>query len=337
MIWPNSPRLKKLATWLLIGALPTETELRDFDSRLRAARALPEEILNLIELTRAAHPMDVLRTAVSALGFVDTGDADARSANAILQDGVRLLATVPVIVAAHSRIRKGLDAVEPNEEMGHAENFLYMLFGETPEPEDAKLMDRDMILHAEHGVSASTFAARVAASTGADLYSAFTAAVATLKGPLHGGAAEGVMKMAIDIGSEENVEGYVRELLAGGGRVMGMGHPVYKTLDPRSLYLKKGAEALAERRSEPRWFKILQRVVEIMEPYSRRGICPNVDFWAGAVYYLLGIPEDMFVSIFAIGRVPGITLHVMEQYENNIVIRPSLIYDGSMDMAYTNC
>ena len=318
---------------LLYGSLPTRGELDAFDAELRANRDLPEEVVEVIRLTKNAHPMDVLRTAISALAAYDP-DVTDNSPEATLRKGIRLTSKAPTIVAAHSRIREGKDAVAPNSNLSHAGNFLYMLFGEEPDPDDASLIDKDFVLHAEHGVNASSFGARVTASTDADLHGAITTGIAVLKGPSHGGAAEAVMKMALEIGTEENAEPYVRDLLQRGGRVTGFGHRVYKAVDPRSVHLQNDAKALGERKGQPKWFSILQEVIEVMEPYSRRGICQNVDFFSGAIYYLLGISEDLFISIFAMGRVPGWTVQVMEQFKNNILLRPRLMYVGPMDLEY---
>ena len=318
---------------LLRGSLPTATELEQFDAQLRDNRQLPPEIIEIIRIAQDAHPMDVLRTAVSAMGSSDLGSSD-NSPESTLRHAIRLTAASPTIVAAHARIREGKEAVPPNSGLGHAANFLYMLHGELPEPRDANLINKDLVLHAEHGINASTFAARVAASTQADFYAAITAGIAILKGPLHGGAAEGVMQMALEIGSEDNAGKYVEDVLRGGGRIMGFGHPVYKAVDPRSVHLRAGAKALGERKGKPKWFSILQAVTKVMEPYSRRGVSENVDFWSGAIYYLLGIPEDLFVSIFAMGRIPGWAVHVMEQYANNILLRPRLVYTGPIDLEY---
>ena len=318
---------------LLYGVLPNTDQLRTLDEELRASRRLPGEIVELIRLTKDAHPMDVLRTAVSGLAAFDPEVSD-NSLEATLRKGIRLTAQAPTIVAAHSSIRDGKDPVEPNDELNHAANFLYMLFGTVPEPEDARLMDKDFVLHADHGVNASSFGARVAASTLADLHGAVTTGIAVLKGPQHGGAAEKVMEMALEIGNEENAEPYVREQLSQGGRVMGFGHRVYKAVDPRSIHLQDDLKVLGERKGEPKWYSILQEVVEVMQPYSRKGICQNVDFFSGSIYYLMGIPDDLFISIFAMGRVPGWTVQVMEQFERNILLRPRLLYEGPMDLEY---
>ncbi|MCH7786304.1 MAG: citrate (Si)-synthase [Chloroflexi bacterium] len=318
---------------LLYGDLPTRSQLDAFDAELKANRKLPDEILDIIRLIKNAHPMDVLRTAVSALAAYDPDVAD-NSPEATLRKGVRLTAQAPTIVASHARIREGKEPVEPDNNLNQAGNFLHMLSGGTPDPDDARLLDKDFVLHAEHGVNASSFGARVAASTVADLHCAVTTGISVLKGPSHGGAAEEVMKMALEIGNEENAEPYVRNLLSNGGRVMGFGHRVYKAVDPRANHLRPDAKALGERKGQPKWFSILQTVSEVMEPYSRRGICENVDFWSGSIYYLMEIPDDLFISIFTMGRIPGWTAQVLEQYENNILLRPRLLYVGPMDLEY---
>jgi citrate synthase len=318
---------------LLYGKLPKAKELSDFDAQLRANRTLPRELLQVIDIVKASHPMDVLRTAVSALAAFDPDTAD-NSKEATLRKGIRLTAQAPTIVAAHDRIRQGKEAVEPNPRLGHAANFLYMLFGKEPDPEEAKLIDLDFVLHAEHGSNASAFAARVTASTLADLHCAVTSGVATLKGPWHGGAAEAVMKMALEIGTPERASDYARGLLESGGRIMGFGHRVYRAEDPRARHMRDRSKWLAERKGEPRWYQILEELEKAMQPYAAKGICVNVDFYAGSVYHLLGVAEDLFIPIFAMGRVPGWTLQVMEQFADNILLRPLTEYVGPMDVPY---
>ena len=318
---------------LLYGKLPNQGELDDFDALLRANRSIPAEVIEIIRLVKNAHPMDVLRTAVSALAAYDPDVAD-NSLEATLRKGIRLTAQAPTIVTAHARINSGEAPVEPNPDLNQAANFLYMLFGKEPTPAESRLMEKDFILHAEHGINASAFAARVAASTVADLHSAIVSGIGTLKGPAHGGAAEEVMKMALEIGEEDRAEEYTREILNGGGRIMGFGHRVYKVEDPRARHLRSECEALGEQKGQPKWFSILSKVAEVMEPYAARGICPNVDFWAGAMYHLMDIPKEVFICIFAMGRIPGWTVQVMEQYSNNILLRPLLLYEGLMDVEY---
>jgi citrate synthase len=329
----ESSTFEETAYLLLYGSLPTRAQLDAFDQELRASRRLPDEVVQIIRLTASAHPMDVLRTAVSALAAYDPETAD-NSHEATLRKGVRLTAQSPTIVATHARLREGHDPVEPSPDLAHAGNFLHMLFDLEPDPANAALIDKDFVLHAEHGVNASAFGARVAASTQADMHSAVVTGLAILKGPSHGGAAEEVMKMALEIGTEENAEPYIRKLLKAGGRVMGFGHRVYRAVDPRSIHLADDVKALGERKGQPEWFSILQAVTKVMEPYSRRGVCQNVDFFSGAIYYLLDIPDDLFISIFAMGRIPGWTAQVLEQLDNNILLRPRLQYVGPMDLEY---
>ena len=324
---------EETAFLLMHAKLPTKKELSDFDGELRANRSIHPGVLEVIRLVKDAHPMDVLRTAISATAAYDP-DVEDNSPEATLRKGIRLTAQAPTIVTAHARIKEGKDPVAPNSSLNHAGNFLYMLFDREPTTNETRLMEKDFILHAEHGINASAFAARVTASTIADLHSAIVSGISTLKGPSHGGAAEEVMKMALEIGEEENAEQYTRNILENGGRVMGFGHRVYKVEDPRARHLQAECKLLGEEKGQPKWFSILTKVADVMEPYASRGICPNVDFWAGAMYHLLDIPKELFICIFAMGRVPGWTVQVMEQFSNNILIRPLLLYDGQMDVEY---
>ena len=318
---------------LLHGGLPTAAQLEAFDAELKASRTLPGETLELIKLVKDAHPMDVLRTAVSGLAAFDPETAD-KSHDATLRKGVRLAAQVPSIVMAHHAIREGREPVEPNPKLSHAANFLYMLNGEEPSQDAADLMDTDFILHAEHGSNASSFTARVVTGTQADLHSAITAAIAALSGPSHGGAAENVMKMAQAIGEPQQAADYVKELRSRSEPIMGFGHRVYRAEDPRARHLREGVRRLSAEKGEPKWCAILEAVQEAMRPYGRLGVNVNVDFFAGVIYYLHGIPQDLFVPIFAVGRVPGWTVQVLEQMENNILLRPLLHYVGPLDQQY---
>lgn len=318
---------------LLKGELPNKEELARFEADLKAARKLPPEISKLIEITKNAHPMDVLRTAVSALAAFDPDVAD-NSPQAIQRKGVRLASQVPMIVAAHEHIRNSRAPVEPDPTLGHAANFLYMLKGAAPSADTARLMDTDMILHAEHGSNASSFTARVVAGTEANLHAAITAAIAALSGPAHGGAAENVMNMAQEIGEAANAAEYVRRKRANKEPVMGFGHRVYRAEDPRARHMRAGVEKLSREMGQPKWYQILEAVVKAMERYARHGVNVNVDFYAGVVYYLNGISSDLFVPIFAIGRVPGWTVQVLEQMENNILIRPLTLYNGPQPREY---
>ena len=318
---------------LLYGRLPTRVELEVFDAGLRADRSIPKEVVGIIDAVKASHPMDALRTGVSALAAFDPEVRD-NSIEATIRKGLRLTVKAPTIVATHERLRKGLNPVEPNPNLNHAGNFLSMLFDKEPSEEESHIMDVDFILHAEHGPNASAFAARVTASTQSDLHSAVVTGVATLKGPAHGGAAEDVMKMAEEIATPENAESYTRKLLESGGRVMGFGHRVYKAEDPRARHLRARSKELGEKKGEPKWFQILSTLYDVMSPYQAKGIYVNVDFYAGSIYQLLGIPDDLFISLFALGRIPGWTLQVVEQFSNNILIRPLTQYTGPMDMEY---
>ncbi len=321
---------------LLYGSLPTSSQLEEFDATLRANRRIPDEVIQVLDLVKASHPMDALRTGVSALAAFDP-DVNDNSREATIRKGIRLTAMGPTIVGAHHRLRKGLEPVAPDPSLNHAANFLKMLFDEMPIQETTDLLDVDFILHAEHGSNASSFGARVAASTLSDLHSAVTTGVGVLKGPWHGGAAEEVMKMALDIGQPENAVEYARKILDSGGRIMGFGHRVYRAEDPRARHLRDRSRVLGEKLGHPEWFQILTYLEdEVMVPYRSRGIFVNVDFFAGSIYYLLGIPDDLFISIFALGRIPGWTVQCLEQYDDNILIRPLTQYTGDMDLEYVS-
>jgi len=318
---------------LLHGELPSRDELARFDRELKAARSLPAPLLDIIATVKDAHPMDVLRTAVSALAAFDAEAAD-NSAAATLRKGIRLTSQVPMVIAAHEHIRSGRAPVAPDPALGHAANFLRMLQGKPPGADAARLMDIDMILHAEHGSNASAFTARVVAGTEANLHAAMTAAIAALSGPAHGGAAENVMRMAQEIGTPDAAADYVARKRANKEAVMGFGHRVYRAEDPRARHMRAGVEQLSHAMGEPKWYQILAALVDAMKPYARHGVNVNVDFYAGVVYFLNGIAEDLFVPIFAAGRVPGWTVQVLEQMENNILIRPLTLYNGPEPRAY---
>ncbi|MCZ6534907.1 MAG: citrate (Si)-synthase [Chloroflexi bacterium] len=319
---------------LLYGDLPNRSQLEELDSTLRDSRTLPSEVIQILHLVKDSHPMDALRTGVSALATFDP-DVDDNSVEATRRKGIRITAQAPTIATAHHRIRQGLEPVVPDPGLNHAGNFLYMLFGSKPQEDEMKLMDVDFIIHAEHGSNASSFAARVAASTVSDLHSAVVAGIGVLKGPWHGGAAEAVMKMALDIGHPENAEAYARNLIDSGERIMGFGHRVYKAEDPRARHLRDRSEELSRKKGQPQWFRILAHLEQnVMRPYQEKGIYVNVDFYAGSIYYLMGIPDDLFVPIFVLGRIPGWTLQCMEQYADNVLIRPLMEYTGPMDLEY---
>lgn len=329
----ESATFEEVAFLLLNGELPDTGQLAAFDDDLRSARRLPEGVLDILRVLKDGHPMTALRTAVSALAALDEGTADLSEAG-FLRNGIRLIAQVPVIVAAHHRLRRGLGLVPPDPALGHAANWLWMLKGEEPSPDAARLADVDFILHAEHGSNASAFAARVTIGTEADLHGAIVTAIATLAGPAHGGAAEDVMRMVHEIGTPENAAAYVAARRKAREAVTGFGHRVYRAEDPRARHMRDGVERLGREMGAPQWYAILQAVVAAMQPYARHGLNVNVDFYSGVVYQLHGIPMDLYVPIFAIGRMPGWIIQCIEQRRNNILIRPLTAYDGPAPRAW---
>ncbi|MDJ0824042.1 MAG: citrate/2-methylcitrate synthase [Rhodobacter sp.] len=324
---------EEVAYLLIHGELPTADELAAFDADLKAARALPGAVFDIIRQVRDGHPMDVLRTCVSALAALEPESRDASDAG-FVRNGVRLTAQVPAIVAAHDNIRNGRDPVAPDPALGHAANWLWMLKGEAPSAEAERLADLDFILHAEHGSNASSFAARVTVGTEANIHGAIVTAISTLAGPAHGGAAEDVMKMVREIGAPENAAAYVKAKRAAREAVTGFGHRVYRTEDPRARHMRDGVARLGQEMGQPEWYEILQAVVEAMRPYARHGLNVNVDFYSGVIYQLHGIPMDLYVPIFAIGRVPGWVIQCLEQVRQNILIRPLTLYNGPEPRAW---
>lgn len=312
---------------LIFGELPSAAELAAFDARLKAARSLPPAIYDIIESTKQGHPMDVLRTAVSALAALEPQSQNVGE-DAFIENGIRLTAQVPMIIAAHEHIRNGRAPVPADPSLSHAANWLYMLKGERPSEDAARLADVDFILHAEHGANASAFAARVTVGTEANLHGAMVTALATLAGPAHGGAAEDVMKMVQEIGSPDKAAAYVKTKRAAREAVTGFGHRVYRAEDPRARHMREGVRKLGEEMGAPVWYEILQGVVEAMKPYSRHGLNVNVDFYSGVIYQLHNIPMDLYVPIFAIGRMPGWVIQCIEQQRGNILIRPLTLYNG---------
>lgn len=318
---------------LIYGELPTQTELADFDAKLKAARELPASIYDVIRATKDGHPMDVLRTATSALAAL-TPESQTVSVEAFIENGIKLTSQVPMIIAAHDRIRNGQDPVPADNTLSHAANWLWMLKDEKPSEDAARLADIDFILHAEHGSNASSFAARVTIGTEANLHGAIVTALSTLAGPAHGGAAEDVMKMVQEIGTPENAAAYVKAKRGNREAVTGFGHRVYRAEDPRARHMREGVRKLGEEMGAPEWYAILQGVVDAMKPYARHGLNVNVDFYSGVVYQLHGIPMDLYVPIFAIGRMPGWIIQCIEQLEGNILIRPLTLYNGAEPRDY---
>lgn len=324
---------EEVAYLLIHGDLPDAGQLADFDAALRAARQVPGAIYDIIHSIRGGHPMDVLRTCVSALAAL-TPDSQQMGEAAFVRNGIRLTAQVPVIVAAHEAIRNDRDPVAPDDSLGHAANWLWMLKGKRPSTDATRLADLDLILHAEHGSNASSFAARVTVGTEANLHGAIVSAIATLAGPAHGGAAEDVMKMVREIGTPDNAVAYVKAKHAAREPVTGFGHRVYRTEDPRARHMRDGVARLGAEMAQPEWYEILQAVVAAMQPYARHGMNVNVDFYSGVIYQLHGIAMDLYVPIFAIGRMPGWVIQCLEQQRRNILIRPLTLYDGPAPRAY---
>ena len=319
---------------LINGELPNAAELSAFDAKLKAARTLPDAIYDIIRSTQSGHPMDVLRTCVSALAALEPTSAETGE-EAFVNNGIRLTAQVPMIIAAHENIRNGRAPVAPVNTLSHAANWLYMLKGQKPSKAAAKLADVDFILHAEHGANASAFAARVTVGTEANLHGAMVTALATLAGPAHGGAAEDVMKMVHEIGTPDKAAAYVKAKRANREAVTGFGHRVYRAEDPRARHMRDGVKQLGDEMGAPEWYEILQAVVDAMQPYARHGLNVNVDFYSGVIYQLHGIPMDLYVPIFAIGRMPGWIIQCIEQQRGNILIRPLTLYNGPDMRPYT--
>ncbi|MBA2646536.1 MAG: citrate synthase [Pyrinomonadaceae bacterium] len=314
------------------GRLPKQAELDELRRAIGENQILPDEIVTLLrEAPRDADPMDVLRTAVSALAFYDKGANDI-SREGALRTATRLTGQLPVLVAAIDRIRNGNDPIAPKPELNIATNFLYMLKGEMPSEREARIFDAALVLHADHELNASTFTGRVVAATLADMYAAITAAIAALSGPLHGGANTNVMKMLLEIGSVDKAEEWITDALAQKKKIMGFGHRVYRTEDPRATHLRQFSKEMGETHGDTGWFEISRKLEEVMQ--REKGLYPNVDFYSGSTYYMMGIPLDLFSPIFAVSRISGWTGHILEQYANNRLIRPRAEYTGPRDVAY---
>jgi citrate synthase len=335
----NKATFEEVIYLLWNGELPTQDELTTFHKALAEHMMVPDEIYDLIRLLpTSTDPMHIIRTAVSALASFDK-QADDITSESVHRIGTSLTARFPTIVAAIQRIRYGKDPVLPDPSLSLAANFLYMLNGEKPSDAATQVMDVALVLQAEHGTNASTFTARATASSLTDVYSAITAAIGSLKGPLHGGANAAVMKALEEIGSVDKVEDYVMDILAKPkGRVMGFGHRVYRVLDPRAIILKEVSHQLAEESGDSKWFEMSLEMERVMErEMDKRGkkVRPNVDFFSASVYRMLGFPIDMYTPIFAVARISGWMAHLFEQYENNRLMRPRMVYKGTTDRTFT--
>lgn len=315
--------------------LPKKAELDSFIKSIQAEYDLPQEMLNMVRsLPKDAKPMHALRTLVSALSLYDH-EADDASEEANHRKSIRLLAKTPALIAAFDRHRKGKEFVKPDKSMRIAGSFLTMLRGSKPTQAMERALDVCLILHADHGLNASTFAGRVTIATLSDMYSAITAAIGTLKGPLHGGANEEVMHMLQEIGAMENVEPYIRGKLQRKERVMGFGHRVYKAYDPRATYLKTFAKQVASDTGNQKLYEMSRKIEEIMEQeVAAKGIYPNVDFYSATTYYSLGLDIDLFTPMFAMSRIAGWAGHCIEQLADNKLIRPHVEYTGPHNVKY---
>ena len=310
------------------GRLPNRSELGDLQTQLASARALQEPILRAMKSLPKVDGMDALRTLTSILGHYDR-EADDRSQAASYRKAVRLTGQLGSIVATWGRAAAGGGYIEPDPALGHAANFLYMLTGQRPSALAARAFDVSLVLHADHELNASTFAARVAAATLTDIHSTIVGAIGALKGPLHGGANAEVMKMLLDLGQDagpERAEQYIRAKLAKKEKISGFGHRVYRTEDPRATHLRQFSKTLGEKAGQPQWFTMSQRIEQVVQ--SEKKLYPNVDFYSASMFYSMGIPIDLYTPIFAVSRISGWTAHVLEQYANNRLIRPRTDYIG---------
>jgi len=326
---------EETACLLLNDDLPTKNVLSDFSTRLVEAREIPKRLEeNMENLPKTASPMDVLQSRVAELGMYDKEEGDDKNAN--YNRAISLISKIPIIVACWDRIRNGKEIIKPSEKLNHAGNFLYMLTGIEPDTEIARIFDICLILHAEHSFNASTFAAREVVSTRAHMHAAVSAGVGALSGELHGGANYQVMKMLLDIGTEDSVEQYIKEKMSKAEKIMGMGHAVYKTYDPRAEVLIELSRRLSEKTGQP-WYKITKKVEDVtaeeMKKVKGSDIFPNVDLYSASAYYMLGIPIDLNTPIFAISRVSGWTAHIIEEKfaeaaPKPMLYRPKAVYVG---------
>jgi citrate synthase len=322
---------------LWYGHLPAKKEFDQFLEEFRDAIELPLQTNMILRLfPRTATPMEVLRTAVSSLGHYDP-DSGNTSQEACLRKAIRLTVRIGSIITAYERIRSGNDPIPPIPGKSLAFNFLYTLAGREPEPLLERIFDICLILHADHEWNASTFAARVTAATMSDMYSSVTSAIGTLKGPLHGGANESVMKMLLEIGEPSKAAGWITNALANKVKIPGFGHRVYKTEDPRATVLRKYSEQLGKHTHQGKWYDISRVIEQVMFDYNLkegRKIYPNVDFYSASVYATMGLPTQLFTPIFAMSRISGWTAHILEQWANNRLIRPRAEYTGPLRLSY---
>ncbi|AFD26191.1 citrate/2-methylcitrate synthase [Deinococcus gobiensis] len=333
--WAENSTFEELSLALLDAKLPSAAELAAFDAELKANRAVPDALLDVIRaMPRGVHPMQALRTAASYLGLLDPQSEDTSEA-ARRAISVRMIAQFATIIAAINRAQEGQDIVAPRMDLNHAGNFLYMLTGKEPTPEQSRLFDIALVLHADHGMNASTFTAIATASTLSDMYSCVTSAIGALKGPLHGGANEAVMDMLDEVGTPDKAEAYITDKLDHKVKIMGVGHRVYKYFDPRSRVLRDYAEHVANKEGKSNYYQILETIEKIVvDRMGAKGIYPNVDFYSGTVYSDLGIRKEYFTPIFALARISGWCASVIEYTRDNRLLRPDAVYTGAKDAHY---
>ena len=316
------------------GALPTHPQLAAFIKGLRGVGELPPPVLQFIKTApKTAAPMEILRTAVSMLALYDP-DAHDMSREANLRKATRLTSYLAQITAAIGRVRTGKEPVAPRSDLSHAANFLYMLFGKEPDELDTRTFDVALTLHADHELNASTFACRVTAATLSDLHSAITSGIGALKGPLHGGANEAVMRMLLEIGGPEQARPWIENALVQKKKIMGFGHRVYNTMDPRAVHLQEMSEQLGQKYGQPQWVPMQRDIQQVI--LDQKKLWPNVDYYSATCYYAMGIPIDLYTPIFAVSRIVGWTAHALEQYSNNRIIRPRAEYTGATRATWVN-
>jgi len=324
---------EEVAYLLLNGDLPNATQLDEFIGQIRAESWLPREIIaQMMALPAESNSMEALRGIVSSLSFYDP-DKNDNGQEANYRKAIRLIAKTPIIVALLHRLRSGGDIYMPKADLSISANFLWMLLGEQASSEHIRMFDTALILHADHEFNASTFTARVIAATLSDMYSAIVGAIGALKGPLHGGANEQVMRMLLEVNDPAQAESWITDALAQKKKIMGFGHRVYKTEDPRATHLRKMSESLGQETGQTQWYEMSRTIEKVV--LEQKHLYPNVDFYSASAYYMMGIPIDLFTPIFAMSRMVGWTAHVIEQQGDNRLIRPASDYIGKVDLSYS--
>ena len=321
---------------LLFGKLPNKKELEDFKAKLTSYRKIPGGVMEILrKLPKETHPMSSLRTGVSALGCFDDKMAQSMELPDYTEIGIKLVSQVATVAAAVARLRRGQEPLDSDDNLNHTANFLYMATGEKPDEYLEKVMDISMILHADHGMNVSTFSCMTVISSLSDMYSAIVGGIGSLKGPLHGGANEEVMKMLLEIGEPEKAEAWIKDAIANKKKIMGFGHRVYKAYDPRARIFKQFSEKVTEMKGHKKLYDIAVIVEkEVLDAYSSRGIFPNVDFYSGTIYYAFGIEYAMFTPLFAVSRIAGWAARVLEYLPQNRIFRPRAHYNGLLNQKY---